>query len=93
MLQVESQNINFHFPQNLPRVPFFRSFIYPIENDNYKYDDYIGNLNNEYNNTECQIYKYALKIPSAKNNNFESIKDFSSYMRIIEEELLKTLES
>ena len=67
-------------------------FIYPIESDNYKYDDYIGNLNNKYNNTECQIYKYALKIPSAKNNNFENIKDFASSMRVIEEELLNTLE-
>ena len=68
-------------------------FIYPIESDNYKYDDYIGHLNNEYNNSECKIYKYALKIPSAKNNNFKSIKDFASSMSIIEEELLNTLES
>ena len=68
-------------------------FIYPIESDNYKYDDYIGHLNNEYNNSECKIYKYALKIPSAKNNNFENIKDFASSMRVIEEELLNTLES
>ncbi|WP_020003754.1 McrC family protein [Brachyspira innocens] len=68
-------------------------FIYPIESDNYKYDDYIGNLNDKYSNINCKIHKYALKIPSAKNNNFESIKDFASYMRIIEEELLKTLES
>ena len=67
-------------------------FIYPIESDNYKDSDYIGNLNNKYNNTECQIYKYALKIPSAKNNNFENIKDFASSMRVIEEELLNTLE-
>ncbi|ADG71648.1 McrC family protein [Brachyspira murdochii] len=68
-------------------------FIYPTENNNYKDYDYIGNLNNKYSNINCKIYKYALKIPSAKNNNFESIKDFASYMRIIEEELLKTLES
>lgn len=68
-------------------------FIYPIESDNYKDSDYIGNLNNKYSNINCKIYKYALKIPSAKNNNFESIKDFASYMRIIEEELLNTLES
>ena len=68
-------------------------FIYPIESDNSKDDGYIENLNNKYSNINCKIYKYALKIPSAKNNNFENIKDFASSMRVIEEELLNTLES
>ena len=68
-------------------------FIYPIESDNYKYDDYIGNLNNKYSNINCKIYKYALKIPSAKNNNFKSIKDFASSMSKAEDELSNTLKN
>ena len=68
-------------------------FIYPIESDNYKYDDYIGNLNNKYSNINCKIYKYALKIPSAKNNNFKSIKDFASSMSKAEDKLSNTLKN
>lgn len=67
-------------------------FIYPLEETNYtnkKKIIKIGVLNNDYNSyVNCTIYKYALKIPSAK-----SIKDFASSMSIIEEELLNTLES
>ena len=72
-------------------------FIYPLEEVNYTDANKIikiGVLNNAYNGyANCGIYKYALKIPSAKNNNFENIKDFASSMRVIEEELLNTLES
>ena len=56
----------------------------------------IGVLNNAYNGyADCGIYKYALKIPSAKLNgeDFQNIKEFASSMSIIEEELLNTLES
>ena len=71
-------------------------FIYPIESDNSKddgYDGYIENLNNKYSNINCKIYKYALKIPSAKNNNFKSIKDFASSMSEAEDELSNTLKN
>ena len=74
-------------------------FIYPLEEFNYSNENKItriGVLNNVYNGySDCGIYKYALKIPSAKLNgeDFQNIKDFASYMRIIEEKLLKTLES
>ena len=71
-------------------------FIYPIESDNSKddgYDGYIENLNNKYSNINCKIYKYALKIPSAKNNNFKSIKDFASSMSEAEDKLSNTLKN
>lgn len=68
-------------------------FIYPIESDNSKDDGYIENLNNKYSNINCKIYKYALKIPSAKNNNFKSIKDFASSMSKAEDELSNTLKN
>lgn len=68
-------------------------FIYPIESDNSKDDGYIENLNNKYSNINCKIYKYALKIPSAKNNNFKSIKDFASSMSEAEDELSNTLKN
>uniref|UniRef100_UPI003F4B7551 McrC family protein n=1 Tax=Brachyspira catarrhinii TaxID=2528966 RepID=UPI003F4B7551 len=67
-------------------------FIYPIEIDNYKENIYknthIGNLNSKYNNVNCEIHKYALKIP---NQNFSNIKEFAEVMKGIEEELIKVL--
>ncbi|WP_304330899.1 McrC family protein [Brachyspira innocens] len=74
-------------------------FIYPLEEFNYSNENKItriGVLNNVYNGySDCGIYKYALKIPSAKLNgeDFQNIKEFASSMSIIEEELLNTLES
>ncbi|WP_297246105.1 restriction endonuclease [uncultured Brachyspira sp.] len=62
-------------------------FIYPIEIDNYK-NTHIGNLNSKYNNANCEIHKYALKIP---NQNFSNIKKFAEVMKGIEEELIKDL--
>lgn len=67
-------------------------FIYPLEETNYtnkKKIIKIGVLNNDYNSyVNCTIYKYALKIPSAK-----SIKDFANSISEVEKELLNTLES
>ncbi|WIH80298.1 McrC family protein [Brachyspira pilosicoli] len=72
-------------------------FIYPVEIDNYKKNDcknsYIGNLNNEYNNANCEIHKYALKIPSKKLNgeNFNNIKEFIETIESLEKELISKL--
>lgn len=72
-------------------------FIYPVEIDNYKKNDcensYIGNLNNEYNNANCKIHKYALKIPSKKLNgeNFNNIKEFIETIESLEKELISKL--
>ncbi|WP_297203927.1 restriction endonuclease [uncultured Brachyspira sp.] len=66
-------------------------FIYPIESNNYKNNFYIGKLNrkyNKYNNADCKIYKYALKIP---NQNFRNIKEFAEVMNNIENKLIKDL--
>lgn len=68
-------------------------FIYPTEIDNYKENSCIGNLNNKYNNANCEIHKYALKIPSKKLNgdNFNNIKDFIETMEILEKELISNI--
>lgn len=72
-------------------------FIYPVEIDNYKKNDcensYIGNLNSEYNNANCEIHKYALKIPSKKLNgeNFNNIKEFIETIESLEKELISKL--
>ena len=68
-------------------------FIYPTEIDNYKENTYIGKLNNKYNNTDCEIHKYALKIPSKKLNgeNFNNIKDFIETMESLEKELISNI--
>ena len=68
-------------------------FIYPVEIDNYKENSYIGNLNNKYNNANCEIHKYALKIPSKKLNgeDFNNIKDFIEAMKSLEKELISKL--
>lgn len=72
-------------------------FIYPVEIDNYEKNDcensYIGNLNNEYNNANCEIHKYALKIPSKKLNgeNFNNIKEFIETIESLEKELISKL--
>ena len=72
-------------------------FIYPLEEVNYTDANKIikiGALNNAYNGyADCGIYKYALKIPSIKNNNFKSIKDFASSMSEAEDELSNTLKN
>ena len=72
-------------------------FIYPLEEVNYTDANKIikiGVLNNAYNGyADCGIYKYALKIPSTKNNNFKSIKDFASSMSEAEDELSNTLKN
>ncbi len=66
-------------------------FIYPTEIDNYKENTYIGKLNNK--NIDCEIHKYALKIPSKKSNgeNFNNIKDFIEAMESLEKELISKL--
>lgn len=68
-------------------------FIYPVEIDSYKEESYIGKLNNEYNSFNCEIHKYALKIPSKKSNgeNFNNIKDFIEAMESLEKELISKL--
>lgn len=72
-------------------------FIYPVEIDNYKKNDcensYIGNLNSGYNNANCEIHKYALKIPSKKLNgeNFNNIKEFIETIESLEKELISKL--
>ncbi|SUW00372.1 McrC family protein [Brachyspira pilosicoli] len=72
-------------------------FIYPVEINNYKKNDcensYIGNLNSEYNNANCEIHKYALKIPSKKLNgeNFNNIKEFIETIESLEKELISKL--
>ena len=43
---------------------------------------------NKYNNADCKIYKYALKIP---NQNFRNIKEFAEVMNNIENKLIKDL--
>ncbi len=46
-------------------------FVYPInEINNCKENTYIGKLNSKYNNADCEIHKYALKIPSNKEKEF-----------------------
>ncbi|MBW5396678.1 McrC family protein [Brachyspira pilosicoli] len=66
-------------------------FIYPVEIDNCKENSYIGKLNNK--NIDCEIHKYALKIPSKKLNeeNFNNIKDFIETMESLEKELISKL--
>ncbi len=66
-------------------------FIYPTEIDNYKENTYIGKLNNK--NIDCEIHKYALKIPSKKLNgeDFNNIKDFIETMESLEKELISKL--
>ena len=68
-------------------------FVYPVEINDYKENSYIGNLNNQYNNINCEIHKYALKIPSKKSNgeNFNNIKDFSEIILSYENELKENL--
>lgn len=76
------QIVSYSFTLNAKKA----GFIYPLEENNFKQNTYIGNLNNEYNNNiNCEIHKFALKIP---NQNFNNIKEFAEEMKKIEDELI-----